>query len=60
MIFRFIRKSFWTFIMIIAFPIDYVGWNLIYGGTFGYRPLKQCVKDGLKQLEEYKRKIDKF
>lgn len=35
-------------VMVIAIPLDYAGWNIIFAWYYGYRSPRACAKDGYK------------
>ena len=46
---RLVMKKFFMFpIMVLCIPLDFIGWNLIFGMEYGYRSFKKCAGDGWK------------
>jgi len=39
------KKILWFPVMVLAIPLDFVLWNLIYGTKYGFRTPKQCIKE---------------
>lgn len=37
-------------IMLIIVPLDYIGWNLIFGHTHGKITLKEVITDNWKEI----------
>lgn len=49
MIFTFVKKLFWFVIMVMAIPLDYLFFDMLFR-THQHITFKQCVKDNWEQL----------
>jgi len=45
-------KAYWFIIAMIAIPLDYILWNLIFGLRYGTISIKQSIYDSKKQFRE--------
>lgn len=50
-------KLFWFIIMLLTIPLDFIGWNLMFGSKYGCMTFKETYRDSFKEYE--KRTIDK-
>jgi len=46
------KKVLWFPVMVMSIPLDFIGWNLIFGSTYGFRSFKNCISDNIKQWKE--------
>jgi len=47
-----VKKVIWFPVMILAIPLDIIGWNVLFGWLFGFRTPRQCADENIKMWKE--------